>query len=1168
MTKKILFSTILFLTLFGAVMPAQASSYYQGVASIELIEAVSSGTSLTSTIIDSSTSQMIVIDAGANGVCTDNNGFGMGLCPHQEFDVTIKNTSTETQHVYYCMQTVVENTGSFARLNNTGNIDLATWSATPFYQCGQGDDMVADQELTVNMRSDPWPGGGFGPILTPTGTQIIFTTRLVIAFAPIDTCSDQFTELTTDTYEIDPTIETPLGPAGSPADDQIYTTVIDQIYKITTDGGPWNDGTTDRGKETSVSWDGSTWTPLVEMMPTCFSAAGAYLKAESTTFYIRVDDTAGNFADNTNNPDPVTYTISLVAAPISDCSSQFTYDEQNDWVASVVVQGNDEDGLLASETLTVGEWYAVAVVPPSAWQDEGVPPDLTTMDYFNGGSEFTLFGIPYIPLAGASGSALCQSDDGLITYVQAKNENLYLRVSNVENDFTANTGQLDVNIYHAAFTRTSETCETLFATQSLIDSGTVDAQAENGASFAFMVGGTDIGSLDYGLEAGAWYMLDTTGGPWQWQGGGHSASGILYDMAVSEDGSTWTPLADWTRPTCNVMLDAVGHRRVIFQMPDSGALEWKLRVDDSSIWFNNSGTMGWNLYGVKKLEYIPQNNTCDYEYNNAVQIDSGVVYADNASGVTLDNMQSGNLYALLIAGTGYGWQESTGGETLYSTELSNNNGTTYFNMPDDYPGVLCSQTVNGNDLLVFLQPGANYRYRLRVNSTTFDNNTGSMGYVVYNATAGQSLVPTCLNGWYGEEVLNGFDWIDVRNQEGELIAADTARYEEFNGLIAGRTYLITTPAGQGPWWSAESANTKRWDVAVTNDGGTNWEGVALSGNTMIDCAQYNEVSHEWQIRVTVQEGEIWKIRVNDDAGAFDNNAGNMAYKLQTMCDHPACTPSIPNDSTTGGIPAISIQGGGDVCTLPIVRPGSLSAGEILDVGNYIGSWVQYINLSVLRYMAWCPSHTNTLFTFLNKFYEKEPLATVKEWMDNLREIKRQIQSYNWGDGSWQDTSIFDMHSASQVQTMINEHILPTSSRARDPWGGGSIVSLSTSGGALPDAYYSCSSAFTEFLPSRLRSGVCFASAWMIETSASFWIQIVLDISALFLLIGMLKGALQDLIYMMTGVRPWTKSGANASVDKLSAYLERRDREDDIASELGGRFGGSYRRNSDGSYSRR
>jgi hypothetical protein len=65
-----------------------------------------------------------------------------------------------------------------------------------------------------------------------------------------------------------------------------------------------------------------------------------------------------------------------------------------------------------------------------------------------------------------------------------------------------------------------------------------------------------------------------------------------------------------------------------------------------------------------------------------------------------------------------------------------------------------------------------------------------------------------------------------------------------------------------------------------------------------------------------------------------------------------------------------------------------------------------------------------------------------------------------------------------------------------------------------------------------------------------------------------KRALQELIYMMTGVKPWTKSGANASIDKLAAYMEKRDREDEVNIELSRRFGGDYRRDSDGSYRRR
>jgi len=201
--------------------------------------------------------------------------------------------------------------------------------------------------------------------------------------------------------------------------------------------------------------------------------------------------------------------------------------------------------------------------------------------------------------------------------------------------------------------------------------------------------------------------------------------------------------------------------------------------------------------------------------------------------------------------------------------------------------------------------------------------------------------------------------------------------------------------------------------------------------------------------------------------------------------------------------------------------------------------VQYTNLSILRYMAWCPKHTNTFMSFLGKFKTKEPFASVYEELDALNTIKSKMQSYDWGAGSGQDFSLFDVHSTSELNSLLNEHVFPSS----NVWDGGSLISLGQ-GTGLPDSYYSCGNALTVKIPARLKTGVCFASAYFIETSASFWIQIVLDIGAFFMILGMLKGSVQQTIYLITGVKPWTKSGANASIDKLASYMERRDRDVD------------------------
>jgi hypothetical protein len=331
--------------------------------------------------------------------------------------------------------------------------------------------------------------------------------------------------------------------------------------------------------------------------------------------------------------------------------------------------------------------------------------------------------------------------------------------------------------------------------------------------------------------------------------------------------------------------------------------------------------------------------------------------------------------------------------------------------------------------------------------------------------------------------------------------------------------VVETPVSQGPWGSFDALSTDRWDIALTNNNGEYWEGYLASktgneDNILGDCYDYDPIDHRLRIKFTAQDGDLWKIRVNDEDGAFSDNTGNMAYKFYVLCEGMACTGSVPNDSTTNGIPAISIQGAGNVCSIAVMRPGSLTLSEIGGLGNYFGAWVQYANLSILRYMAWCPKHTNLFLTYLNKFKTREPLATIAEWDETLDRMKQEIESYDWGENGNQETSIFDEGGGDFTDT-VEEKIYGDTS----VWDGGNIVSFS--GSSLPSSYYSCESAFVNTLPTRLKSGVCFVSAYFIETSASFWIQLTIDIGSIFLLLGMIKGAVQEAVYMMTGVKPWT-----------------------------------------------
>ena len=162
----------------------------------------------------------------------------------------------------------------------------------------------------------------------------------------------------------------------------------------------------------------------------------------------------------------------------------------------------------------------------------------------------------------------------------------------------------------------------------------------------------------------------------------------------------------------------------------------------------------------------------------------------------------------------------------------------------------------------------------------------------------------------------------------------------------------------------------------------------------------------------------------------------------------------------------------------------------------------------------------------------------------VTDVQDRLNAYDWG--SYENTSLFAMTSTSKVQALINNYILRRDAAVTSPWSGsGSLVTFGSSD--LPSYYYSCSTAFTDYLPTRLRSAMCFVSAYWKQTGAAMWIQLlVVDIGAISIAAMGTKRALQELIYMMTGVKPWTKSAASAlGMDKLLSYMERQDRDAEI-----------------------
>ena len=882
---------------------------------------------------------------------------------------------------------------------------------------------------------------------------------------PYDFCEDQYTTLDPFTYTIDPVIELPLGPVGSPPDDQIFPTETDQIYRVELSGAGWNDGTDPRD-DAAISWDGETWEELTTGECSAMGAGGEfqifYIIAESETFYIRANDIEDEFEDNTqvDEEDPFVYSIAL-AIPFTSCESQFSYDQEDDLLSEVVVEGDDTDGIQATGTtgftpipeMVPTEWYAIEVTS-GTWQDEGAAPDRIDMEF----QVTTNLGFDvanYADLGTGGDGVWCQSTDLSIWFIQARSTDLYLRVNNVTSTFAANTGELNVSIYHASFERTLEACEYNYDEFEAPSRMEVSGTSANGKRFAYvggaddpfagLSGGAGAGDDPFAVESdswsttrlipGAWYIIETIDGPWMENSS--LPNDYRYDMAVN-DGDGWIELEDWTVPVCNVASDALGHRRIYFQVPTGEALEWSFRVD-STTFTNNGGYLAWNIYRALEV---------DFE-NPAFNPWAGCI----------DNAQ------------------------------------------------------NSYDVLAF-----NSLIPVKMEEGTYVKGN-------INTGVGANGVTTTVN--------------------------DAAILE------TGGTYVIQIFGG--PWDDDDSDQVLgvRYDAAVSSDNGVTWN--AIDTDTPgAECLSDDQQGRYFMYKFTVVAEQIWKIRVNDEAGDFANNGGSLSYHLYRIRNFYGAESGAganPTNLCTGGIPTPAPP------TSVIDVPAWL---------GYVAGWVKYSAMTIRRFFSLCPQHINSIMVVLERMRTREPIATVVEALSVIEDIKIEIASYDW-DGNPQSTSIFDIDSASDLNEIVNNRIFPTGSEARSPWEGGDIIDPSDfNGGWAPGSYYyTCLAAFDGYLPTVIAQGVCFVSAAFRDTGASFWIQLSFDVSCIFMMVAVTKRPIQEVIYMMTGVRPWTKSGAESGLNKLIGYLERRDGTvDRDAEELANQFGGSFSRNRDGSFRRR
>lgn len=998
----------------------------------------------------STTAGPYVTVTGTNFTCEEVNAYTL----HCAGSVTVYDSQSVISGYY----------GNSSSISVSSNGQAVYWqitgaSAPNGYDCvsptGSCAGVTTNTNVAINLAFGMFSNTG----VAYTG-QATMSTEITISSEPIAaSCAAQYTiPEEAEPVEIDPTVENP---------DAIALTV-GQLYALELSGGPWQDPGTDR-YDAAYSWDGVTWGEVEDLLveSECFEMGESglitvYFTAEYETIYLRVDDTAEAFADNIVGAEYY-YTLSE-AYGTGSCAGQYSYDPETDWFASVSVVATVDEvsvlGAYSGKEFEIGEFYAIVPVTGS-WTDNGGPPRYDTQ------FRFGLTGLTeadWQDVAADGGPMVdCVEENGLYTiaYVQAADTNMDMRVNDTGLNFTDNTGSVAVNIFHVTKDRYLDPCETRFRVGDWQQFNSVSAQQENGK----ILGYSTTAALGLGdLQAGGWYMLETMDGPWGFPANFHDV--YSYDMDISTNsGVTFDPLDSWGAASCNVERDPLGHRNVYFQVPEDAGQVYYLRVGDTDSWWNNVGYMSWNLYEVVNLGNSQQGESCDFTYNPATPYYQATIYADTEGGSYAGSdpaMIPGESYAIVIEDT-YAWQESSGGADLYDVEISDDKGVSWTNLLDYY-GVYC-YTQDGNILTVYLNAQQGAVYKLRVDSTSFSDNTGQVYFSIYATDEGNIVDPwtTCFDGVV-MRVIDPFKWIPVKDEGGVGIGA-------WNVLVVGETYAIEIL--NGPWKTGSGIPSYLADLS--DDGQETWSTLNYN-NTMVTCAEVDQINRYWKGLFTVEEGDQWWVRVKDPyTGLFVDNTGNLAFKLYEVQGEDAGIPVLE------GIPILTSPAFNYVCDGVCLRPTS-----ILDVP----AWLEYGRCELQQFIAWCPRHGDAMASLVDSFSAREPFATILEFRQMLTDVIAEAEGYNW-DGSGFINSGLDSEGGDQA---ILGNILPSFTAQNNIWSGEINVVNFSSAEVSSGAYMEdCASAILDDAP-KLGQGVCFVSFWARESGMSFWVQLLLDIS--------------------------------------------------------------------------
>jgi len=848
--------------------------------------------------------------------------------------------------------------------------------------------------------------------------------------------------------------------------------VSGQDYYLETAEGPWNDGSRDR-YDVAISFDeGTTWQTLGEFALND-DAAEDVCSAEPADFHdlimftadedhlsmdIRVNDADGEFADNSGT---IKYTLMGNIMGTDTCGQYYTSGEM---ITSGSIDPSDPDGSSLGATFYANAeneyrpFYKVRIL--NAWSDNGSPSvDTDLKDYK--ASSWTQSS--YHPQTKCVETAEDIDGNPLARdlYIQADYEDLIfdMRAHDGNSNFGDNTTDINYEIYAVDYDPPPSSCESRFTKGTLIETDTVNAQAEQGIEIPVVVSG---------LTPGTWYAFEIPDYPGYWD-----AQRKNFDFEVSTDRNSWQDGSAFAE--CVTPLDQ--NRNLYYFQAEQE--HYYLRADDNNA--NRGDNNGWlsvSLYGAKdkKVEYDPEGD-CSSFFSLDSMIFSSSVDATLFQGTALPNIfAEDQYYAIKIVPPVWydnGVEKKWGDVAYDNAEIVDPE----FYAFDSFPGTLCLEMDAENWPTMFYQyQHGTYKLRARDFDEIWGNNTDDLNFEIYSASkVGETPNPSCELDYLDIEM---WTWVAEDLKVPATLLPD-GKYV-IDQLTEGTTYKFETSLG--PAFGDRNTygpTNPGYDLEISIDGGLSWQLLT----DYLDCVVPIGDNH---IRGFVTPGTTTgavRVRFYDPVSGTVKNSGELEVDIWTS-DHD--DPASPNPGPgpgpgDGWDPVAGCEG---TC----FRPSSWLQ---------VAQWFEYGRCRFAEWLSWCPYHTRQLMSLKDGFYNVEPFGTILEMIDTIAMLRNEVNSYNWGtEGGGADDTV----TVTRPENFVfapgegGGAGIPLVLTGEDsPWGGGDIQLRDTS---TPAYSTTCNNMLADALGSRLALPMCFTFNILDQLGLMSWFQWLWDIAML------------------------------------------------------------------------